>query len=177
MSSTGNGRIDPATVASLYADCAGELCAFLVGILRDAELAAEVLQTTFATAVESGHAAREESLRGWLFRVAYHEALRVRRRQKVEQKSVWRVARDGGGSGDSPEEIASRNETAERIRRALTRLPPEQQQVVRMRVYDEKTFVVIAAELGVPLGTVLTRMRLALKKLSDQFPADRRDEQ
>lgn len=35
-----------------------------------------------------------------------------------------------------------------------------------MRIYEEKSFAEIAEELSVPLGTVLTRMRLALKKLS-----------
>jgi len=44
-------------------------------------------------------------------------------------------------------------------------LPPEQQQVVRMRIYEDKTFAVIAAELGIPLGTALGRMRTALIKL------------
>ncbi|MCA9247413.1 MAG: hypothetical protein KDA42_09870, partial [Planctomycetales bacterium] len=44
-------------------------------------------------------------------------------------------------------------------------LPSEQREVVRMRIYEEKKFAEIAAELELPLGTVLTRMRLALKKL------------
>jgi RNA polymerase sigma-70 factor (ECF subfamily) len=35
-----------------------------------------------------------------------------------------------------------------------------------MRIYEEKKFAAIAEELGLPLGTVLTRMRLALKKLA-----------
>jgi len=34
-----------------------------------------------------------------------------------------------------------------------------------MRIYEEKTFAVIAEELSLPLGTVLTRMRLAMQKL------------
>ena len=38
-----------------------------------------------------------------------------------------------------------------------------------MRIYEEKTFAVIAEELSIPLGTVLTRMRLALKRLSRQI--------
>ncbi|MBT4866073.1 MAG: RNA polymerase subunit sigma-24, partial [Planctomycetaceae bacterium] len=43
---------------------------------------------------------------------------------------------------------------------------------VCMRIYDEKTFQVIADELNLPLGTVLTRMRLALKKLAACFESD-----
>ena len=58
-----------------------------------------------------------------------------------------------------------RAETIQLVRRAIRELPAEQQQVVRMRIYENKTFAVIAAELGIPLGTALGRMRTALIKL------------
>ncbi len=44
-------------------------------------------------------------------------------------------------------------------------LPADQLQVVQLRIYEEQTFQEIARRLELPLGTVLTRMRLALKKL------------
>ena len=52
------------------------------------------------------------------------------------------------------------------VRRALDALPEAQREVVQRRVYGNQTFAAIATELGCPLGTVLTRMRLALKALS-----------
>ena len=57
----------------------------------------------------------------------------------------------------------------EHVKEVLESLPDEQRRVVRMRIYEEKTFAAIAAELNAPLGTVLTRMRLALKKLADHL--------
>ena len=51
------------------------------------------------------------------------------------------------------------------FRSALGALPAEQSKVVWARMYEDKTFVQIAKESGLPLGTVLTRMRLALEKL------------
>ena len=51
------------------------------------------------------------------------------------------------------------------VRKALGGLPEEQRRVVLARVYDDKTFAEIAGEFGLPLGTVLTRMRRALEKL------------
>ncbi len=60
-------------------------------------------------------------------------------------------------------------EIVERVKQALETLPNQQRTVVRMRIYEEKTFAVIADELGIPLGTVLTRMRLAIKKLQKQL--------
>ena len=68
------GRLDPAVVAGLYEEYGGELRAFLTGVLRDSGLAADALQSTFVKAVERGHTAQADSLKGWLFRVAYHEA-------------------------------------------------------------------------------------------------------
>jgi RNA polymerase sigma factor (sigma-70 family) len=162
-------RIDAAVIASLYERYADELGLFLKGVLRNADLAAEALQNTFIKAVESGHTAREESLKGWLFRVAFHEAALLRRRGQLHDRSLRQMARDSqssGHSGERPEEHLARSETLSEVQRALHELPPDQRQVVQMRIYEEKSFAEIAEELSVPLGTVLTRMRLALKKLS-----------
>lgn len=160
-------RIDPAVVASLYVEYGDELRGFLVGVLRDAELAGEAFQATFAKTMEAGHTAREETLKGWLFRVAFNEAMGLRRRQKVNQKSLKKLAENQTGpSPPSPEDPVTRWETVSKVRDALNRLPEEQRQIVCLRIYEEKKFAVIAEELDLPLGTVLTRMRAALKKLS-----------
>src|SRR5579872_920127 len=75
LTTADHGRIDPAVVAALYEQHANELRLFLTGVLRDADLAAEALQNTFTKAVASGHTAREESMKSWLFQVGFHEAL------------------------------------------------------------------------------------------------------
>lgn len=162
-------RIDPQVVSALYVEYGEELRAFLVGVLRNADLAAEALQSAFSKAVEVGHTAREESLKGWLFRVAYNEALLLRRRQGVHDRSLVKLAYTANKQPGSPEDDFFRGESAERIRQALERLPREQRVVVQKKIYEEKTFAVIAAELKVPLGTVLTRMRTALQKLREQM--------
>ena len=172
MTTADTGRIDPALVAGLYLEHADELRAFLIGVLRSGELASEVLQATFAKAVESGHTAREESLKGWLFRVAYNEAMLVRRRQQLQGKSIRKLAWGRPEQQETPDDHLTRWETVARVRKALDELPPEQQQVVRMRIYEEKTFAAIAEELNTPLGTVLTRMRLALGKLATHLRSD-----
>lgn len=166
------GRLDPAVVAGLYEEYGSELRAFLTGVLRDSGLAGDALQSTFVKAVERGHSAQADSLKGWLFRVAYHEAMAIRRRQKLQKKSQQRLAWNFEQSNPSPEETVVRREQIECVRAAMDELPPEQRQVVHMRIYDEKTFAVIAEELELPLGTVLTRMRLALRKLARNFDAD-----
>jgi len=158
-------RIDPAVVAALYLEHGEELRRFLHGLLRDAQLANDVLQAAFTRLVEVGHTTREESRKAWLFRVAYHEAMAVRRRENTGDRVVRRLAWSRDAAGQASDEPLLRIESVELVREALAELPPDQQRVVKMRIYEEKTFAVIAAELKIPLGTALGRMRDALAKL------------
>lgn len=157
--------LDPTIVAALYVEHGEELRRFLLGLLRDPQLTADVLQSTFVKMAQRGHQSKEESRKAWLFRVAYHEAMAVRRREGVGDKVLRRVAWQTSHVAGSADEPLIRLEAAESVRQALTELPPEQQQVVRMRIYEEKTFATIAQELEIPLGTALGRMRAALLKL------------
>ncbi len=165
MSAAEEERIDPATVAALHARYGAELQRFLLGLLRDHQLAADVFQATFVKLAERGHKTREASRKGWLFRVAYNEAMLVRRRQAIDEAALRRTAWDRESVGQSADAKLVRAETIHLVRQAIGELPAEQQQVVRMRIYENKTFAVIAAELGIPLGTALGRMRTALIKL------------
>jgi RNA polymerase sigma factor (sigma-70 family) len=157
--------LDPSVVAALYVQHGEELRRFLLGILRDAQLTADVLQITFAKMVERGHETQETTRKAWLFRVAYHEAMAYRRREGVGDKILRRVAWHTSGAVGGADEPLLRLESVQSVRDALEELPPEQRQVVRMRIYEEKTFAIIAKELKIPIGTALGRMRSALQKL------------
>jgi RNA polymerase sigma-70 factor (ECF subfamily) len=159
------GLLDPSIVAALYVEHGEELRRFLLGILRDAQLTADVLQATFVKMSQRGHETREESRKAWLFRVAYHEAMAYRRREGVGDKILRRVAWHSNGTAGPSDESLLRLEAVQSVRDAMDQLPPDQRQVVRMRIYEEKTFAVIAKELKIPLGTALGRMRAAMIKL------------
>ena len=165
MSAADEGKLEPSVVAALYLEHGEELRRFLVGLLRDAALAADVLQTTFARLVERGHETRKETRKAWLFRVAYHEAMAIRRREVVGDRVVRQVAWQSNGDTNTADDRLVRFETVEMVRDELANLRPEERQVVRMRIYEEKTFAAIASELKIPLGTALGRMRTALMKL------------
>lgn len=160
-------RIEPESVADLYRQHAEEMRAFLAGVLRDRELADEILQIVFRKTLEKGHTATE-NIRSWMFKVAWNEAMLVRRVQTRQAGGLKKAARHRGHSIETPEQSereAVRQETVEQVQQAIDQLTPEQSLVVRMRIYEEKKFAVIAEELGIPLGTVLTRMRSAMQKL------------
>ncbi|HAY83132.1 MAG TPA: sigma-70 family RNA polymerase sigma factor [Planctomycetaceae bacterium] len=165
MTAEDHSPLDPAIVAALYVEHAEELRRFLIGVLRDHQLASDVLQTSFVKLAEKGHATREGSRKAWLFRVAYHEAMAIRRREKVGDKVQERMAWVGEHTSAAADQPLLRREAVAAVREALQQLPPEQLQVVRMRIYEEKKFVEIADELNIPLGTALGRMRSGLQKL------------
>ncbi len=172
---TEKSPLDPSVVAALYVQHGEELRRFLLGILRDAQLTADVLQATFVKMVERGHETQEATRKAWLFRVAYHEAIAYRRREGLGDKVLRRVAWHTNGAAGSSDEPLLRLESVQSVRQALDELPAEQRQVVRMRIYEEKTFATIAKELRIPLGTALGRMRAATQKLKaklDQTTTD-----
>jgi RNA polymerase sigma-70 factor (ECF subfamily) len=128
-------RIDPALVAALFLEHEEELRRFLTGVLRDRQLAGDALQNTFAKVIQHGHGVREESRKAWLFRVAFNEAMMLRRRNAAGDRVLRKAAWTRRSSADPADEPVIRFEEVEQVRSALTELPLEQQKVVRMRIY------------------------------------------
>jgi RNA polymerase sigma-70 factor (ECF subfamily) len=180
------GRLDLAQLAALYVEHWLELRRFLRGVLRSEDLAEDALQSAFTKAIEVGHTASPETFKGWLFRVAMNEALAVRRRQTVHEQKLQEQAIEQRATLDrSPERRVERDSPAgglihaekiATVRRAIARLSPEQRQVVQMRIDQDKAFATIAGELELPLGTVLSRMQAALKRLRNDLDDPRADD-
>ena len=175
MSTADEAKLDPATVARLYLEHGEQLQRFVMGILRDAQLTQDVLQLTFAKMVERGHATREESRKSWLFRVAYNEAMAIRRRDALGERAVRNLAHTATRASAAADEPVLRYERVELVKRALDRLPPAQREVVQLRIYEDKTFAEIAEHLKIPLGTALGRMRAALEKLRGMLAENEED--
>lgn len=169
IAATGNPvkSLSSAEVETAYRQFSGDLLAFLIGVLRDVHLAQDALQQTFQRLGEAGGSAQPETIRGWLFQVAYREAMLIRRREQREDRHLqsWRESLRWMEEVLSPAEQLISREESERLQRAIQELPAEQQMVVERRMRQGETFAEIAAAIGAPLGTVLTRMRLAVERL------------
>jgi RNA polymerase sigma-70 factor (ECF subfamily) len=155
---------DGAALDVLLTRYEGALFQFLVGMLRDHHQAEDALQETFVSALQRLDGVAPDHLRGWLFTVAYHQALLARRRQKGRAAAAAPLA-EVPGPGPGPCEAAADGDDARRLRQLLGRLPKPQQEVIRQRVYEGKRFRDIAAALGCPLNTALARMHEGLKRL------------
>ena len=142
---------------------------FLLGILRDSHRAEDALQETFVETLERVETIDPEHLRGWLFTVAYHQAMLAMRKQAIRSRHFPAAAPDAvNGVADrngEPAEGLIAKEAAEKCRELLQQLPDVQREVIRMHLYEGKRFREIAATLGCPLSTALARMHQGLKRL------------
>lgn len=171
MTSPSNKRLDSESVQSAYRQHVGALERFLLGVLKDRNLVSDTLQISFTKLLEKGGEIESGSVRSWLFRVAYNEAMLVHRKQKVDQRArdtmAWKLpAADVENEGLSS---LLKQERADQVRQALKVLPEKQRQIVELRIREGLKFAQIAERLELPLGTVLTRMRSGLKKLKEQL--------
>ncbi|NKI97511.1 sigma-70 family RNA polymerase sigma factor [Rhizobacter sp. SG703] len=165
-------RQDRAAFARLFAHFAPRVKRYLMQCGSPDVLAEELTQDAMAavwrkaTLFDPGRAAAST----WIFAIARN--LRVdalRRRQGLESR-----ADDDVGAFDfdqlesdqpSPEDHLETQRLNQRLHGALARLPPEQLQVLRLSYFDDEPHVRIAAELGIPLGTAKSRVRLAVAQL------------
>lgn len=102
----------------------------------------------------------------WIFTIARN--LRVdalRRRQGIEApEEVFDFDLLPSEAPEADERLHAQR-LAARLHGALAALPSEQQQVLRLSYFEEEPHSRIAAELGIPLGTVKSRVRLAVAQL------------
>ena len=79
---------DDAALEALFERHETPLFYFLLGMLRDTHQAEDALQETFVRALERLDGVDPDHLRGWLFTVAYHQAMLAKRRQKGRDRAV-----------------------------------------------------------------------------------------
>jgi RNA polymerase sigma-70 factor (ECF subfamily) len=143
------------------------------GMLSDRDEAEEVVQEAFTIAWRRVDLFDRESGRliPWLLRITRNRAidrLRAHRRRvlKVRRMESFQVFGDGSTAPREPDEAARPGwHVHETVHAALRQLPEDQQAVVHLAYFEGLTHSEIAARLGIPLGTVKTRLRLAFDKL------------
>jgi RNA polymerase sigma-70 factor, ECF subfamily len=140
-------------------------------LLGDREHAEDVVQECFLTLWQRPEAFTPQRgrLLSWLLGVTHHRAIDALRRLRVEGKH----RQDGVEAGDAPdrsveadpESFAWHSQQAAMVSRALAGLPRTQREALELAYFGGLTQAEIAAVLRQPLGTVKTRIRLAMQKL------------
>jgi RNA polymerase sigma-70 factor (ECF subfamily) len=150
-------------------------------LLGDSAAAEEVVQETFVKLWRQPDSYRpgRGRLFPWLLGVAHHHAIDLLRRRQLEQRHrVITPLRPNGdalvdlldnlglsSNEDDPQARASGYEQRQAVANALGRLSVEQRMPIELAYFRGLTQLEIATTLGLPLGTVKTRMRLALQQL------------
>ena len=142
-------------------------------VLHDREEAWDVAQEAFVRAFHSLPSFRGQSaFYTWLFRITVNVATdRHRQRgaqarafgpERVTEEEWARTTPDPGGG---PEQQAARKEQRERIRRALDALPPKARTIIMLSDVEGLSYREIAEVLNCPIGTVMSRLHNARKRL------------
>ncbi len=141
-------------------------------MLHDRDEAEDVVMETFRTVWESTTPTSEghTGLMPYLLRVARHRSIdRLRWRQRRERKHSAVAGSEWSRLTVVPAEVDEAGrpgwQVHTQVHTALDQLPAEQQMVVQLAYFEGLTHSEIAAQLGIPLGTVKTRLRLAFTRL------------
>jgi len=141
-------------------------------MLGDPAEAEELLQETFVRFWQQAarYDARRGSFGSWLLSIAHNLAVdalrqRSRRPQRADFLDPSLLALEHADEQASAAEAAEVSEIRDRVRRAMAQLPEPQRRAIELAYFAGLTHSEIATVLGEPIGTVKTRLRLAMQKL------------
>lgn len=159
---------DRAAFAVLFRHFAPRVKGYLMKSGAGAALAEECAQDVMAVLWQKAQLfdPARASVATWVYTIARNrriDALRKARRAEPEELD-WGPE----PAPDQAEALAAQEET-ERLARALGALPAPQRTLIERAFYGDLSHSEIAAETGLPLGTIKSRIRLALEKLRRQM--------
>lgn len=148
--------------------------ALAYGVLREREAARDTAQEVFLKVFREIEKFEGRSkFKTWLHRVAVNAALDQARKRHPEE-SIDRTEEEGDRpkltireTGPGPRELASRREMGELVNEAVGKLSPDHRAVLVLREWEGLSYEEIAETLGIEIGTVMSRIFYARKKLED----------
>ena len=160
-------RGDEAALAELYDRFGRVAYGLALRIVRDANLAEDAVQDAFLAAWRT--AISFDPGRGkastWLLTLVHRRAVDVVRRE--ERRRAEPLDAEPAAVGAATDDSSELREQRQAVQSALAQLPPDQRQALELAYYGGLSQSELAERLGVPLGTVKSRMFTALAKLRD----------
>ncbi len=153
-------------VEDLFAAHHNEIYAYLIRMLRDPELAADLTQDAFIKAYRNYNVLEKpENARAWLYQIAHRVALDHIRRQKIVRFLPW--TGESHGSAPSAERLVMDAHLSGDLQRALARIPERQRAALLLAEIHDLTGLELASALGVShvaARALLTRARESLRQ-------------
>lgn len=159
----------------------GRLYNAAVRLVDTPEDAADVVQDAFLNAYQSLHTFKGDAeFFTWLYRIAFNTAISLKRKRRAVVSLDTAGGRDGGLDPDDPSEYVrpgaalERTEEEAQLQAAMARLSHEHREVLVLKDIEGLKYEVIAELLGVPIGTVRSRLHRARLELRELLaPTDR----
>jgi RNA polymerase sigma-70 factor (ECF subfamily) len=150
--------------AELFKHFAPRIKSFLIRWGMAAEVAEELAQEALLTVWRRAdvYDPRKAAASTWIFTIARN--LRIDRIRK-ENRAAPEEDPSNGNHPPAPDDLLSAAQDEARVTAALKSLPAEQIQVVNLAFFAGKAHSEIATDLSLPLGTVKSRLRLAMARL------------
>ena len=157
-------RQDQVAFARLFGHFAPRIKAFLIKSGAAPDMAEECAQDVMATVWQKAHLfdPTRASVATWIFTIARNRRIDLLRREnRPEPEDLpW-----GPEPDPEPEDVLGMQQDSDRLGRALSELPAKQRELIERAYFGDLTHSEIAAETGLPLGTIKSRIRLALDRL------------
>ena len=161
---------DGSAFKKLYEHFAPRLKSFLLRIGSDMSAAEEICQESMIMVWRRAETFNPESAGAstWIFTIARNKRIDKLRKDNrplpdLNDPSFFQIP------VDKSDDILQRVEEEKKIKNALKNLPPEQAKLILSAYYEEKSHRKIADETNLPLGTVKSRIRLAINRLRTQL--------
>jgi RNA polymerase sigma-70 factor (ECF subfamily) len=158
---------DREAFARIFSSYAGRVKGYLLRLGAPAAAAEDLAQDAMVAIWRraSSFDATKAKVSTWVFVIARNAWIDKLRREKTElaYRSVTIMSEES--EEEAPDSAAVRGQTEEQVAAAMGTLSDEQQQVVRLSFFEDHPHSEIAERLSLPLGTVKSRLRLALIKL------------
>ena len=159
---------DQKAFAEIFGHFAPRVKAFLMKSGTHPDLAEEVSQEVMATLWRKAHMfdPTKASVSTWIFTIARNRKIDILRKQRRPEPEdlTW-----GPQEEPDQEDILALQQESEQLGEALAALPEKQKDLILKAYYGELTHSEIAEKTGLPLGTIKSRIRLALERLRHQL--------
>jgi RNA polymerase sigma-70 factor (ECF subfamily) len=179
VSRTWNRDTARAFVDALFVKHHSEIYAYLVRMLRDSELAADLTQDAFVKAYKNYDTLeKDENARAWLYQIAHRVALDELRHRKILRMVPW--TGESHGAAPSAERLAMDLRLSGPLERALATIPERQRAALLLAELHDLSGLELAAAMGVShvaARAILTRARESLRRaLAAEKDAERKAE-
>lgn len=155
-------------IVSRYRD---RIVSYACRMMGNPELAQDVAQETFIRVYKSAGTFHDDGrFSPWLYKIASNVCLSEKVRHAREALNVdYDTLENTHDSGEFVEDQVLASLTSQRLSRGIARLTPQHKTVLVMHVYQGLTYEEIGEALGIPTGTVKSRLFYAIRKLRNML--------